>query len=126
MAEQMQGSVARDGREIGWRSVGAGAPLLLLNGYGGTAADWDPNFHDRPRILGVPLTGGAGEYRLRAPLRRDLRVKERRDDAPGLLVLEPVEERPRDAEARRDDAARVAQVEEGDTAVIAPARHPPS
>ncbi|MCE1184255.1 MAG: glycosyltransferase [Rhodocyclales bacterium] len=31
--------------------------------------DWDPNFHDRPRILGVPLTGGAGEYRLRAPLR---------------------------------------------------------
>ena len=46
MAEQMQGSVARDGREIGWRSVGAGAPLLLLNGYGGTAADWDPNFLD--------------------------------------------------------------------------------
>lgn len=31
--------------------------------------DWDPNFHDRPRILGVPLTGGAGEYRMRAPLR---------------------------------------------------------
>ncbi len=31
--------------------------------------DWDTHFHDRPRILGVPLTGGAGEYRLRAPLR---------------------------------------------------------
>ena len=31
--------------------------------------DWDTNFHDRPRILGVPLTGGAGEYRMRAPLR---------------------------------------------------------
>lgn len=31
--------------------------------------DWDGHFHDRPRILGVPLTGGAGEYRLRAPLR---------------------------------------------------------
>ncbi len=31
--------------------------------------DWDGNFHDRPRILGIPLTGGAGEYRLRAPLR---------------------------------------------------------
>jgi pimeloyl-ACP methyl ester carboxylesterase len=44
VAEQMQGSVARDGREIGWRSAGAGPPLLLLNGYGGTAADWDPNF----------------------------------------------------------------------------------
>ncbi len=31
--------------------------------------DWDTHFHDRPRILGVPLTGGAGEYRLRATLR---------------------------------------------------------
>jgi hypothetical protein len=34
-----------------------------------TPIDWDTHFHDRPRILGVPLTGGAGEYRLRAPLR---------------------------------------------------------
>lgn len=40
----MQGTVALDGREIGWQSVGSGPPLLLLNGYGGTAADWDPNF----------------------------------------------------------------------------------
>jgi len=31
--------------------------------------DWNTDFHDRPRIMGVPLTGGAGEYRLRAPLR---------------------------------------------------------
>ncbi|WP_198972309.1 glycosyltransferase [Xylophilus sp. ASV27] len=31
--------------------------------------DWDPNFRDRTRILAVPVTGGAGEYRLRAPLR---------------------------------------------------------
>lgn len=31
--------------------------------------DWDPNFHDRPRILAIPVPGGAGEYRLRAPLR---------------------------------------------------------
>lgn len=31
--------------------------------------DWDPHFHDRPRILAVPVPGGAGEYRLRAPLR---------------------------------------------------------
>ena len=30
---------------------------------------WDTNFHDRSRILGIPLSGGAGEYRLRAPLR---------------------------------------------------------
>lgn len=44
MAEGMRGTVARAGRAIGWRSLGAGPPLLLLNGYAGTAADWDPNF----------------------------------------------------------------------------------
>ncbi|HMV17513.1 MAG TPA: glycosyltransferase [Zoogloea sp.] len=31
--------------------------------------DWDPHFHDRPRILACPVPGGAGEFRLRAPLR---------------------------------------------------------
>jgi GT2 family glycosyltransferase/2-polyprenyl-3-methyl-5-hydroxy-6-metoxy-1,4-benzoquinol methylase len=31
--------------------------------------DWDVNFHDRPRIVGVPLPGGSGEYRLVSPFR---------------------------------------------------------
>ncbi len=31
--------------------------------------NWDVNFHDRTRILGVPLHGGSGEYRVIAPLR---------------------------------------------------------
>lgn len=31
--------------------------------------DWDTNFHDRPRILGVPLAGGVGEYRMISPFR---------------------------------------------------------
>lgn len=31
--------------------------------------DWDVNFHDRPRIIGVPLPGGSGEYRLISPFR---------------------------------------------------------
>lgn len=43
MAEA-SGSIARGGREIGWRSVGSGPPVLLVNGYAGTSADWDPNF----------------------------------------------------------------------------------
>lgn len=30
-------------------------------------ANWDTNFHDRPRILGLPLTGGSGDYRLILP-----------------------------------------------------------
>lgn len=34
-----------------------------------STASWDPTFHDRPRILGVPAdTYGCGEYRILAPL----------------------------------------------------------
>ena len=32
------------GRRLGWRRVGAGPPLLLVNGYAATGADWDPGF----------------------------------------------------------------------------------
>lgn len=32
------------GRVLGARVLGDGPPLLLLNGYSGTAADWDPTF----------------------------------------------------------------------------------
>ncbi len=31
--------------------------------------DWDTQFHDRPRVLGLPLVGGSGEYRICAPFR---------------------------------------------------------
>jgi pimeloyl-ACP methyl ester carboxylesterase len=31
-------------RRIAWRAIGDGPPLFLLNGYGGTGADWDPAF----------------------------------------------------------------------------------
>jgi pimeloyl-ACP methyl ester carboxylesterase len=31
-----------DGRRFSYRSVGAGPPLILLNGYSATAQDWDP------------------------------------------------------------------------------------
>lgn len=36
---------------------------------GTVVIDWDVNFHDRPRILGVPLAGGVGEYRMISPFR---------------------------------------------------------
>jgi len=32
-------------------------------------ADWNPRFHDRPRLLGAPLTTGAGQYRVVAPFK---------------------------------------------------------
>ncbi|HWD39998.1 MAG TPA: alpha/beta hydrolase [Fimbriimonas sp.] len=37
-----EGAIEIAGRRLAWRSVGGGAPLLLVNGYAATAADWDP------------------------------------------------------------------------------------
>jgi hypothetical protein len=36
---------------------------------GTVVINWDPNFHDRPRLLGNSPTGGSAEYRVAAPLR---------------------------------------------------------
>ncbi len=33
-----------DGRRLAWRELGAGPPLVLVNGYAASAADWDPTF----------------------------------------------------------------------------------
>ena len=40
-------SVTVDGAQIVYRRVGKGRPLLVLNGFGATSADWDPFFIDR-------------------------------------------------------------------------------
>jgi pimeloyl-ACP methyl ester carboxylesterase len=37
-------SIELDDRRYAWRSVGAGPPLALINGYSGAAAGWDPRF----------------------------------------------------------------------------------
>lgn len=44
MADGEHGVVERNGRGVGWTMIGAGRPLVLLNGYAATAADWDPVF----------------------------------------------------------------------------------
>ena len=36
-----------DGAQIAYRRVGNGRPLVVLNGFGATNADWDPAFIDR-------------------------------------------------------------------------------
>lgn len=36
-----------DGAQIAYRRIGAGRPLLVLNGFAATSADWDPTFIDR-------------------------------------------------------------------------------
>jgi len=38
------GTIDRGGRTLAWREGGEGPPLLLLQGYSGTADDWDPTF----------------------------------------------------------------------------------
>lgn len=37
-------SIEVGGRRLAWRSAGQGPPLLVVNGYAATAADWDPTF----------------------------------------------------------------------------------
>jgi pimeloyl-ACP methyl ester carboxylesterase len=36
-----------DGATISCRRIGSGEPLLMLNGFAATSADWDPSFIDR-------------------------------------------------------------------------------
>ena len=36
-----------DGARIVYRRIGKGRPILMLNGFGATSADWDPSFIDR-------------------------------------------------------------------------------
>jgi pimeloyl-ACP methyl ester carboxylesterase len=36
-----------DGAQIAYRRIGNGRPLILLNGFAATSADWDPSFIDR-------------------------------------------------------------------------------
>jgi pimeloyl-ACP methyl ester carboxylesterase len=40
-------TIAVDGARIVFRRVGRGPPVLVLNGFGATSADWDPDFIDR-------------------------------------------------------------------------------
>src|SRR6476469_2545532 len=40
-------TVAVNGAQIVYRRVGKGRPLLVLNGFGATSADWDPSFINR-------------------------------------------------------------------------------
>src|SRR5262245_7475444 len=40
-------TVAVDGGQIVCRVIGKGLPLVVLNGFGATSADWDPSFVDR-------------------------------------------------------------------------------
>jgi pimeloyl-ACP methyl ester carboxylesterase len=44
VATEQQHSIELAGRKLAWRMLGAGPPLLLVNGYAASSADWDPAF----------------------------------------------------------------------------------
>ena len=43
-AEESAGETPGPAGKIAWRKIGSGPPLLLINGYAATGADWDPAF----------------------------------------------------------------------------------
>lgn len=44
MVTPEQQRIEIEGRQLAWRTVGSGRPLLLINGYAATGGDWDPIF----------------------------------------------------------------------------------
>jgi pimeloyl-ACP methyl ester carboxylesterase len=47
MQQESLSTVAVDGGQIVCRAIGKGPPLVVLNGFGATSADWDPSFINR-------------------------------------------------------------------------------
>ena len=47
MAAESLTKIQVEGAQMGYRRVGKGLPLLVLNGFAATSADWDPLFIDR-------------------------------------------------------------------------------
>jgi pimeloyl-ACP methyl ester carboxylesterase len=59
-----------DGRRLAWRDLGDGPPLLLVNGYAASSADWDPVMLAalaRSFTLICPDNRGMGESELGGP-----------------------------------------------------------
>ena len=47
MMSESSATIQVDGAEIAYRRTGTGQPLVVLNGFAATSADWDPSFLDR-------------------------------------------------------------------------------
>jgi pimeloyl-ACP methyl ester carboxylesterase len=47
MPNESFGKLQVDGVQIAYRRIGHGRPLVVLNGFAATSADWDPSFIDR-------------------------------------------------------------------------------
>lgn len=75
-----------NGANLGYRTVGSGPPLLMIMGFGGTMAEWDPalvaNLATQHTVVVFDNRGIATS--VPAPIRR-LTVAQMADDAAGLL-----------------------------------------
>lgn len=80
-----------DGRRLAWRLVGSGPPLLLVNGYAATGADWDPGFlaalAETHEVI-CPDNCGVGES---DPLPGELTVDALAEDLKAVLAARGVE-----------------------------------
>jgi len=68
---ERDGAVQIGGRRLAWRALGAGPPLLLVQGYAGSADDWPPEF----------LAALARSFSLIAPDNRGMGASELGDPA---------------------------------------------
>jgi pimeloyl-ACP methyl ester carboxylesterase len=79
-------SMQIDGRRFAWRTLGQGPPLVLVNGYAASSADWDPTFTAalaRTFTLICPDNRGTGDSELGDP--GALTVEAMADDVEALL-----------------------------------------
>ena len=44
MAAESLATIQIDGAKLAYRRIGNGRPLVVLNGFAATSADWDPSF----------------------------------------------------------------------------------
>ncbi|HUA73457.1 MAG TPA: alpha/beta hydrolase [Solirubrobacteraceae bacterium] len=79
-------AIELEGRRFAWRSFGAGPPLVLVNGYAASSADWDPTLlaalASRLTVI-CPDNRGTGESELGDPAA--LTVGAMADDTLALL-----------------------------------------
>lgn len=96
MAEtERGGTIEIAGRSLAWRSQGTGPPLLLVNGYAATGADWDPQLlADLAQSFEVicPDNRGVGGSRLGDP--DELTVEAMATDLETLLDALEIERAP--------------------------------
>ncbi len=85
-----------DGRRYAWLSIGEGPPLVLITGYSGAAAGWDPEFLSalgRSFEVICPDNRGMGDSQL-GELREPLTIEAMAADIEALLDAREIERLP--------------------------------